>query len=188
MDREEEIMQGVKDLIGAALHKQQISKAALARKLGMSDDALSGWQRGDVRRLDIINLVRLCESADLSMDALFCLQGKDLGQGTVDIDTLRERAERAEWMLDQLWASNQARAAYPTPGGLQRKPLLQAIADYKLQNQQTHERLRLLRMLQRVTVEALLDVQSEVVKYTVPRGTGRQLPGLQQFNNEAKHG
>ncbi len=82
---ETEILQGVQKIVREALYKTQCNKAALARKLGMSNDALTGWQRGDVRRLDIINLVRLCQLAELSMDALFDLQGKGtaLGSGVV---------------------------------------------------------------------------------------------------------
>lgn len=166
-------MQGVKDVIKEALRKTQCSKAALARMLGMSDDALSGWQRGDVRRLDIINLVRLCELAELSMDALFSLQGKGTVQGSDDLEALRLRAERAEWMIDQLRGQAQAPQTLSVAPAI---PFGEAFSGEQLKGQGDPERLKLRRKLERATLEALMDAQIEVDKYTVPRKKEDQLP------------
>lgn len=165
-------MQGVKDVINEALRKTQCSKAALARKLGMSDDALSGWQRGDVRRLDIINLVRLCELAEVSMDALFCLQGKGTVQGSDDVGSLRQRAERAEWMIDQL--RGQAQAPQTQSVATPAIPLGEVFSGERWKGHGDQKRMKLRRKLERATLEALLDAQIEVDKYTVPKKQEKQ--------------
>ena len=181
---ETEILQGVQKIVREALYKTQCNKAALARKLGMSNDALTGWQRGDVRRLDIINLVRLCQLAELSMDALFDLQGKGTALGSENIESWRERAERAEWMLDQIRDNSQATSQQTQTSASASIPSGDAVSGGVGMSQSDQVRLKLRQHLERTTIEALQDAQDEVDKHSVPKEKENQQPN----DGIAKHG
>jgi transcriptional regulator with XRE-family HTH domain len=78
--------------VEAARRKRHWSRAELGRQLEMSDDALAAWEAGQIRRLDLLKLVRLFEFAEQSMDEAFGISVQ--GGTAVSSEELEKQIER----------------------------------------------------------------------------------------------
>lgn len=78
-----EIGQRIKAAVIQA-RKSHASRADLVKELGISDNTLRAWEKGEVTSINFGALLKLFELAGMSMDEAFGLSGQGLDAGGVD--------------------------------------------------------------------------------------------------------
>lgn len=87
----------VAETIETACRQRKWSYSDLAEEIGVAESTIHKWRAGPQDNYKVQALIKLFELAGASMDRLF-----ELDPDAESVDELRRRAERAEWMLDQL--------------------------------------------------------------------------------------
>lgn len=126
----------VANLIASTRKARGLSKKGLGAKVGVSHQAVTKWEGGDIAGLKFENLVQLCTHLGLRADVLVGLAKAE----NPDSPQIRERSES---LRDKYYEEITAEASrYPT--GVLSAELLQAISDLSAEGQAlVHAQLRI---------------------------------------------
>jgi DNA-binding Xre family transcriptional regulator len=104
MDKES-VLQAVKQVIETAMAKKGWSRRKLAVTVGIDEHTMKRWYTGENDSFQLKALIDLFETAGLSMDQLFGLEGSQPLPAITEAPRtaeLEEEVRRYKWMLDQL--------------------------------------------------------------------------------------